>query len=529
MKLLTSLLVLALFSLPVAAKQNCAAHATVTVTPPVAAPGVPITVTITNTSATETITLPTLCVYQSIYVGTTCSGQHATAVFCAQAQRDLAPGESWIQVWDQKDACGAQVSPGDYSFDVKYADSGGAQYSCCPTVTILPVTCGTKAVVTVSSPVAPQGMPIAVTITNVSSETIKLPDTCVFRGVYDNATCTSPSIYSSTCFMALTPIPPGGSWTQLWSQKDNGGSQVSAGVYSFKVTYWDDAVTTLEQCCQTVTIVNTLDSCGPLATVTVKPPVANAGDSVEVEITNTSSAPIYLPTQCVFEAVLGGISCVGVPVFVPICLQAHKQINPGQSEKMAWDQKDESGIQVPGGPYSFVVRYWDSTRTVLHACCPTVFINSFPQGIYPYTETYCMSGTSASGCQTLVHACGQASASASSGFVLEGRQASGVRTGLFFFGTNGRQANPWGSGTSFQCVAPPVQRAGILTSSGTPGLCDGLFTQDLNALWCPTCSKPLKNPGAGAVVQAQLWYRDPLNTSNQTTSLSNAIEFLVGP
>jgi hypothetical protein len=37
------------------------------------------------------------------------------------------------------------------------------------------------------------------------------------------------------------------------------------------------------------------------------------------------------------------------------------------------------------------------------------------------------------------------------------------------------------------------------------------------------------NPGAGAQVQAQLWYRDPQNTSNQTTSLSDAIEFLVAP
>ena len=38
------------------------------------------------------------------------------------------------------------------------------------------------------------------------------------------------------------------------------------------------------------------------------------------------------------------------------------------------------------------------------------------------------------------------------------------------------------------------------------------------------------NPGAGAVVQAQLWYRDPFNTANnQATSLSDAIEFLVLP
>jgi hypothetical protein len=30
-------------------------------------------------------------------------------------------------------------------------------------------------------------------------------------------------------------------------------------------------------------------------------------------------------------------------------------------------------------------------------------------------------------------------------------------------------------------------------------------------------------------VQAQLWYRDPDSTSNQTTSLSNALEFAVAP
>jgi hypothetical protein len=100
---------------------------------------------------------------------------------------------------------------------------------------------------------------------------------------------------------------------------------------------------------------------------------------------------------------------------------------------------------------------------------------------------------------------------------------------LFYFGTNGRQANPWGNGTSYQCVVPPVKRANVLGGTGTNGQCDGAFTEDLNAFWCPTCPKPHKNPGPGATVQAQLWYRDPASTSNQTTSLSDAIEFVVAP
>ena len=72
-----------------------------------------------------------------------------------------------------------------------------------------------------------------------------------------------------------------------------------------------------------------------------------------------------------------------------------------------------------------------------------------------------------------------------------------------------------------------MNRAGVLAGTGTNGACNGAFSQDLNAHWQ---AKPNHNPGAGAVVQAQLWYRDPFNTANnQKTSLSDAIECFVGP
>jgi hypothetical protein len=143
--------------------------------------------------------------------------------------------------------------------------------------------------------------------------------------------------------------------------------------------------------------------------------------------------------------------------------------------------------------------------------------------------SYCTAGVSNSGCQAVLSSSGTPSATASSGFSVIASSVEGSKDGLFFFGTSGRQANTWGNGTSFQCVVPPVKRGGLLSGSGTSGLCNGGFTQDLNALWCPSCPKPAKNPGAGTTVQAQLWYRDPQNTSNQTTSLSDAIEFTVQP
>jgi hypothetical protein len=143
--------------------------------------------------------------------------------------------------------------------------------------------------------------------------------------------------------------------------------------------------------------------------------------------------------------------------------------------------------------------------------------------------TYCTAGFSASGCQAAIGGSGVPSASAPSGFTVTAFDVEGAKDGLFYFGTNGQQASPWGNGTSYQCVVPPVKRAGLLPGTGTSGACDGSFSQDLNAAWCAVCPKPTLNPGAGTIVQGQLWYRDPLSTSNQSTSLSDAIEFCVSP
>jgi hypothetical protein len=163
----------------------------------------------------------------------------------------------------------------------------------------------------------------------------------------------------------------------------------------------------------------------------------------------------------------------------------------------------------------------------------------FGSGIGPFIERlepgdcsssslvgYCTAGTSASGCQSTLSSTGLASASAPSGFVVTANATEGNVAGQFFWGTNGRQAAPWGTGTSFQCVAPPVKRGGLIPPSGTDGSCDGQPSQDLNARWS---LKPNQNPGAGATVQIQYWYRDPFNTSNQTTSLSDGGEFTVCP
>ena len=141
---------------------------------------------------------------------------------------------------------------------------------------------------------------------------------------------------------------------------------------------------------------------------------------------------------------------------------------------------------------------------------------------------YCTPGTSANGCEVELTASGVASSSASSGFVVTAL-SEGEKDGLFFYGQNGRQAVPWGNGTSFICVIPPVKRAGLQQAHGTPGACDAIVAQDLNAWWCSTCPKPSAAPLPSKPLQIQFWYRDPASTSNQTSSLSDAIEVIACP
>jgi hypothetical protein len=204
-----------------------------------------------------------------------------------------------------------------------------------------------------------------------------------------------------------------------------------------------------------------------------------------------------------------------------------------QEDVAGWTEVDKLFGSNPGA--DFPIFGWSFVLTdQLMVSASLGDFGSLPGSVYVFDldggpVNYCTSGISANGCQALISATGTPSATATSGFTLSASNVEGAKNGIYFFGTGGRQTNSWGNGTSLRCVLPPVARAGVLTGSGTDGSCDGAFAQDLNALWCPSCPKSLQNPGAGARVQVQLWYRDPLNTSNQSTSLSDAVEFCVQP
>jgi hypothetical protein len=141
--------------------------------------------------------------------------------------------------------------------------------------------------------------------------------------------------------------------------------------------------------------------------------------------------------------------------------------------------------------------------------------------------TYCTAGTTANGCTAAISATGVPSATSGSGFVITVSSVEGQKRGIVFYGVDGRVSLPWGAGTSYLCVATPIQRTPAQSSGGTDGACDGVLALDWNAYVAA-------NPGAlgapfqgGDTVNAQAWFRDP--PSPKSTSLSNAIEFRACP
>lgn len=142
--------------------------------------------------------------------------------------------------------------------------------------------------------------------------------------------------------------------------------------------------------------------------------------------------------------------------------------------------------------------------------------------------TYCSAGTTSNGCVASISAAGAPSASAGSGFTLTISVVEGQKQGIVFYGLSGRNQSPWGAGSSsYLCMLVPTQRMGVQNSGGNFSWCDGSLSQD----WCAFVAS---DPGAlgapfssGQAVQTQAWFRDP--GSPKTTSLSDALEFIVAP
>lgn len=137
-------------------------------------------------------------------------------------------------------------------------------------------------------------------------------------------------------------------------------------------------------------------------------------------------------------------------------------------------------------------------------------------------EAYCPAGVSVAGCRARLSGVGEPSVIAGSGLSLVTSELDGLRSTVTFLSASYPLVQAWApTSTSFLCTTPPVVRASVQLSSGTPGQCNGVVSIDASALVATAAWLP------GTLVFAQTWYRDSL--APKASHLSNAVSFELTP
>jgi hypothetical protein len=158
---------------------------------------------------------------------------------------------------------------------------------------------------------------------------------------------------------------------------------------------------------------------------------------------------------------------------------------------------------------------------------------SFAYGFTPDTSatTYCTAKTNSLGCVPAIGANGTPSATTGTGFVVSGSYVRNNKSGLLFYGVSGQASGAFQNGVL--CVKAPIKRTPATVSGGSPtgNDCTGVYSIDMNAFAVGalggTPLAALTTPGT--VVDCQWWGRDPGFAAPNNTTLTDGLEYVVGP
>ena len=142
------------------------------------------------------------------------------------------------------------------------------------------------------------------------------------------------------------------------------------------------------------------------------------------------------------------------------------------------------------------------------------------------------SPTNSLACIPAISSSGLPSATSASGFVVSSINNLNHKPGLLLYGSTGQALSAFGGG--YLCINAPLKRSTSLLSSGVtppPLECTGIYSYDMNAFATGSLGgNPLPALSvAGTTIDCQFWGRDQGFAAPDNVSLSDALEYQVGP